>query len=531
MPTNLIKHNILQEKDSNRKVSLNYDLDDISNYSEEFDILSSNFDKIRNCTIKYNEDELLCHDDGSDITSNDFDPKWFSNVNASEDIEKTETPKIKKPKSTLDKNMQNEKIHEYVNYIVDNKKVFCFAKQLYSYNGKYYEPLDEHDFSVMLLEALPDYQSSISCGNIIDIYKKIKVLPKLQRKSLEEYDGIKINFNDGTYDIAKRMLMSHDDSDTFLNCIDVNLKEYCDGFYFENFINVASDGDPNVRAQILEIIGILLAGIQIKAFFVIVGPSGTGKSQLGKLLSLIVGEEYTKSIKNLNEIGSRFGASGFENKKLILCMDLANENINPTAVGRINQLVGIDIFNAENKGVDSKNLTKKPVLVCASNYALKVGKTEEAKGVIERMRLIPFIGKPTEIVHDLYKKLADERSYIINEALHALSDLIDRNYELTVSEIPEEYDISDVKADNIVNDFVMEHIEYKKDSRVATSSAYDMFNGIYGPKANLSTFEFGRLFKEALTDNNIDAQPVKRVDGKEQRGYKNIKIKGVDGNE
>ena len=114
------------------------------------------------------------------------------------------------------------------------------------------------------------------------------------------------------------------------------------GPYFEHFAAQIGNNDLQVRQQLLELIALAITGYEAKVFYVLLGPSNTGKTQFGRFLEELLGRENVASLAGVHDFSNRFTTSSLEGKMLATCLDLPDSPLPSVAVGVIKQVGGDD---------------------------------------------------------------------------------------------------------------------------------------------------------------------------------------------
>lgn len=343
---------------------------------------------------------------------------------------------------------------------------------------------------------------------------------------LEPASG-KINFVDGTFDLESGEILPHDPRDNFFSAINVEYKNIsrCSGKVFEQFVSHISGGDKAVREQLLQLVALTILHKPLKHFFVLVGPSNTGKTQFGRFLEELVGQEQTMCVRDVHDFGDRWTIGSLEGKTLALCLDLPDSVLPPRAVGIVKQLVGDDAIKAERKYEDSRTYHSKPLLLMAGNHPLRIPKIDRETALLNRMVTVCFQNpvKEGKMRQELYKDLLDEAPYIIGEAIESYYRLEQNNFELTRVPPPKEYAPQDARDDyRSIERFLEECCEFVPEAKTTSQALFDAYCD-YNNSNPTSLINFSRKLREQLTQRpQVSAQP--RTGGKDLRGYQGIRL-------
>ena len=216
-----------------------------------------------------------------------------------------------------------------------------------------------------------------------------------------------------------------------------------------------------------------------------------------------------------------------QGKRLASCLDLPDKSLPADAAGIIKQLEGDDTVKIEEKYKPPSVMRKKPVLFFAGNYPLR-GKTLD-EAILNRMVIIPFINPcPAEKMRQqLYQDFLEEAPYIIQQAICAFQDLMDRDFQVTRVQIPEEY-MPQTAADKtlFLKDFVRQCCEFEMETETTTSDLYHAFVDFSSSSgfSPISEIDFARQFNELIRIEKLPIKSVKRVNGCGSRGYQGITL-------
>ncbi len=401
---------------------------------------------------------------------------------------------------------------------------------LYVFLKTHWKKLNDHQGCVLLRTICEEkgLNQSLAYSDYEKMLKLIQIAPACQVEHELCPSKTYLNFLNGTLHIDTLMLHPHNPKDYFFHVIPLQWdRNQKNGFTFETFIATAGEGDERIRQVVLEMIAAILLGAEVKNFFAIIGPSGSGKSQLGKFLSMLLGDDQVHAIPSINNISGKFALAGIEGKKLLLCLDLPESTLSTSAIGILKQLVGDDNIAVEAKYQDSKTISHKPLFLCAGNHPIRIPSLHKEEALLKRLVQIPLTGVPdaTEMRHQLYQDLLEEASYIITEALEAYTHLQNRNYQFAYCDIPDEYQISD-GSDKMtaVRKFIVNHCLADDNGEVSTNELYSEYcQRKQETDPIIPNTVFPKLFAEVVRQVNPNAKAVKRVSNG-SRGYRGISV-------
>lgn len=406
-----------------------------------------------------------------------------------------------------------------------------FDKRLCLFQGPCWKWLGDQEAEVEIRSIMTayGYHRFLTSGDYRELRRMLLLNPVLQMGERRELPRDVVNLLDCTLDLATGEYHSHDPEEGFfhfLNMTSAQITEAPYGDSFERFVDNISNGDPDIRRQLLELVALLITNRQIKAFFVMLGPSHTGKSQFGRFLAELLGHGNVETLRGMDDFSDKWTMGALKGKRLVTCLDLPDYPLPTKAVGVIKQLVGDDAVKGEYKRGALFTFFDKPLLVCAGNYPLQIPHAEREEAFLNRLVIIPFYNPMPEadMQQEFYKALLAEAPYIVGQALEAWRDLASRNFVLTRTEVPTQYRTTEgndrLKA---VQAFVEECLTHEVDAEVTTSSLFAAFRT--SPMSiEMTNTDFARLFAQAAQGLSADIVAIKRVAGTDQRGYRGVRL-------
>ena len=431
------------------------------------------------------------------------------------------------------KKQENLDLVSLEKFIVSELVLMVYQGELCIYEAPCWKQMDLRKCTIQLRKLFREHHldSCLTGKEYQELYRLLLSNPDIQREKEIEISPNLLNLVDGTLDIEKLILYQHKPEDGFFTYLDIESDEILDaekGVVFERFIQDISNGNLDIRKQVLELIALAITGYEAKVFYALLGPSNTGKTQLARFIAELLGREYVMNISGIQELGGKFALASMENKKLCLCPDLPDAPLPAAAIGTIKQAVGQDAIKIEAKYRNPKTIYKKPLFVFVGNYAIRVPNVSKEAALMERMIIIPFAeAVPTEQRKEqLYKLFLGEAPYIVAEAIYAYRELLQNNFNVTRVPVPAEYMPEEAREQfHCVKEFVENCCKLNADGEVTTESLYKAYQtlGDYGEFYSLTKIEFSRLVSQVLSEYD-SVTAVKRVAGKDARGYKGIEL-------
>lgn len=458
-----------------------------------------------------------------------FDQKWPGKPFP---VHRQETPKPD-ISAGLGKRQISRDLVSLEHFLLQKLTLMYYQERLFHFEGACWRNLDTHQAIVLFKSILQKdgLADSLTDSDYRKLVKMVTASPEIQQEEELQPPPHAINFLDGTFDLETGQLCPHDPADGFFRVVKFSYRRICanteQDTAFESFIQQVSNDDPGVRQQILELIALVLSEADLKYFYVLLGPSNTGKSQIGKLLEKLVGEENVVTVRGMHDFSNQWTTGSMQGKRLASCLDLPDKALPADAAGIIKQLVGDDTVKIEEKYKPPSVMRKKTVLFFAGNYPLR-GKTLD-EAILSRMVIIPFANPcPVEdMKQELFRDFLEEAPYIINQAISAFQALMGRNFQATRAQVPEEY-MPQTAADKtlFLKDFVRQCCEFEMETETTTSDLYHAFVDFSSSSgfSPISEIDFARQFNELIRIEKLPIKSVKRVNGCGSRGYQGITL-------
>ena len=406
------------------------------------------------------------------------------------------------------------------------------------YHPPCWRKLENEDAAVReirtMLYEYDDIRSSLTASDYHRLYRGLMSHPDIPELSNLEPPRDTINCNDGALNLISLQAHLSCPEDNFFHAFDLSCEQILDppmrGDYFETFAAQIGAGNPDVRRQLLEMLAIAMTGTQLKYFYVMLGPSNSGKSQWGRFVQELLGRENVESVQSIADFGGRFTTGSLYGKLIASCLDLPNGTLPQNAIGVLKTFCGDDSVKGEVKYKQSFTYYRKPLLMLAGNHPIKVNRAEHEDALFNRMIIVPFADpnvEESERIPDLYQHFLDEAPYIVHEACIAYQELAARNWVPTRVPVPAEYAPQEgSQALLAAKAFVEDCVSFEAGSQVTTAKLYDAYLEYAEEEGypQLNRTAFGRALSAALRQTVPEAQPTTRVNGQEARGYLNISL-------
>ena len=433
----------------------------------------------------------------------------------------------------LGRNRAREDIVNLEKYISNQLILMVYKGELWKFEAPCWKHLDFRQSAMEFRHLLSKIglSSALTTNEYRAIYQLLLSNPDIQHEEDIEPPPHYLNLRDCTLDLLSMESYSHNPQDGFFSFLNLSfgeIQEMSAGPIFENFVSQVGNGSPLVRQQLLELVALAITGYEAKVFYVLLGPSNTGKTQFGRFLEELLGRENVASLAGVHDFSNRFTTSSLEGKMLATCLDLPDSPLPSVAVGVIKQIVGDDPIKVEAKYKDSRTIYRKPLLLFAGNHPIRIPGIKKEDAFLNRMVVIPFQNPvpPEDMESKLYNCLLEEAPYIVARAIEVYRELLERNFAVTRVPLPDEYAPQDGREGyQAVTQFVSDCCLFQADREIATKSLYLAYQN-YADKNSLATIsqiEFARKLSDYL-QTRPGVTSCKRVRNG-VRGYQGIGLR------
>jgi putative DNA primase/helicase len=237
-----------------------------------------------------------------------------------------------------------------------------------------------------------------------------------------------INLNNGTYNVKTQVLEPHDRSQLMTRSMKANYDLEATCPKFEAFMEQVLP-DPEVRQYVQRAAGYSILGrADRRAFFLIYGPSGTGKSQFLSTMEHVFGDYATTAAEGTFRTKESGGPNndlhGLRGRRFVSTSETAenatfNENLLKRLSGR-DKVVSRDLYQSNIEW------TPECALWLATNHPPRFNSDDDA--IWKRAKLVPFLTRfgtdIPEIPDYAREHLYAEADGILNWVLAGLQDFL-----------------------------------------------------------------------------------------------------------
>ena len=362
-------------------------------------------------------------------------------------------------------------VHEYINeplltaWVRKNIE-YRFVKDsvtrslsVYLYEDGVYREIDELYLQGLIKKAIEDYNPLLVKSSIIESTYNVllKDLNHLKNGQFNADENI-INFRNGILHLNTMELKPH--SPEYLTTIQIPC-DWCDDKtdtpIFDAYLQTLTNGDEGVKKFLLQFIGAVLSNIQgwrMKKALVLVGEGNTGKTQIRRLVELLLGADNYTTI-DLPDLEDPYGPGDLLHKRLGGCADMKFASLKSLKYFKL--LTGGDSIRAQRKYRDAVSMVYRGLLWYCTNELPRFG-GDKGKWVYDRFCIINCNNVIPEKDQDchLLDKMYAERQGIIIKAIFALRELIKNNFKFAEPQAMIDARLAYSKDNNVVGRFFKE---------------------------------------------------------------------------
>lgn len=309
---------------------------------------------------------------------------------------------------------------------------------IYLFNGKYYIPLTEQDYSILVRRKSKNEIISIlrNYRAFSDGYRFLASNPDIEFDNyVKESVRFKtfIAFENTILDAKTGNRYEHNPDFPIIFGVNAKYTEKpADTPWWDAFLDSVSNGDKKTKRLIYEMIGyLLLQGNDGKCFFVLATAPNSGKSLIGDFIGEFFPETYV-SHTAINDFGDRFSLGGLWKTAVNVSMDLPQSTLNTNTVSLIKTLTGDSKITAEEKYMPKCTALNRLKLVFGTNSRISISVPDSA--FWDRVIIVPFLNEvPRQRrIPDLLSRFIDEKDDILSKSIPYVTKLIRSNYDFTL---------------------------------------------------------------------------------------------------
>lgn len=350
---------------------------------------------------------------------------------------------------------------------------------VYLYENGVYSEIDSNLFKGIIKEPVEKYNPLLVDMKYIDeTYKQLTTDRKYCSNKLLNANINIINFENGILELDTMTLVPH--SPDYMSTIQIPsnwVDKESDTPVFDKYMETLTNGDKAVQKFLLQYMGVCLSNIPgylLKKFIIMYGEGDTGKSQLKRLLEMLLGSRNCCPI-GLDKLESEFGPINLRYKRLAGSADM--NYVSVKELSTLKSMTGSDSIFANRKGLSPVSFVYTGLFWFCANRLPKFG-GDDGPWVFARIcpilceNVIPEAERDSMIVQKMYA----EREGIIYKAIMALLEVIENGYKLSEPQCVIDARAAYSKDNSIVSEFANECL---KERDTIPASNCTSFNEVY----------------------------------------------------
>lgn len=353
-------------------------------------------------------------------------------------------------------------------YFVNRGDTFVLGGECYQYQeGVYVEASSRVRNTIKDMIAVDNL---ITQNRIMECFRLICDDVRLQRDARElNWDTNLINFQNGIWDIDKKILIPHDSK--YLMTIQIPHK-VGERVPFKktrlyDFFKKTGLPKEDVMMFLKYLAYCMTLDYGLKTFMCLVGQSNTGKSVLIRFSESLIGKHNVSSL-SMHELNMRFYPSQLYNRLMNSCAD--NSSMPLSSIDNIKKITGGDMIMHEKKGKEPFFFVPFSKLLFSFNQ-LPLQLEEKSNAFYKRMRIL-YMNKELFLNNEYVNALCSNES--IAEIIPYLLSL------LPLSDIPRTSNsdrlVESLRRDSdSIHAFITQYCELGAELTVSKDSLYDSY--------------------------------------------------------
>lgn len=298
---------------------------------------------------------------------------------------------------------------------------------VYLYENGVFREIDDKTFEGIIKSPVAQYDITlVDMRQVGRVYRDLSTdLEYLPANSMNSDENI-INFENGVLDLTTLELKPH--SPEFLSTIQIPCNwpgKPSDTPVFDEYMDTLTHSNKAMQRFLLQFVGACLSnipGYKLKKMVFLVGPGDTGKSQLKRLVELLLGEKNCCSM-GLRQLESEFGPINIRNKRLVGSADLSFASVKEVNI--LKMITGGDSFSARQMYQAPTDFVYTGLAMFCTNQLPKFG-GDNGPWVYERICVVNCdnVIPKAQQDKDLLNKMYAERDGIVYKAVMAFREVI-----------------------------------------------------------------------------------------------------------
>ena len=350
----------------------------------------------------------------------------------------------------------------------------------FAYDEKlgYYQPVPQ--LTAWLANFFPEITTrSLLANDLREIAQRLTWRKDLQCKR-DEFNRSKelVNLENGVFNLETGELLEHDPRFRFtyqVNASYLQDPKYINCPTFEAFCRSSLDGDTQKRQLLLEIIGYICSDLTVgKCAFFLQGQPNSGKSIVAEFTGQMFDPSLVSNVP-LHQLGDRFSRAELAGKKVNIAGEIAGRALRDISLFK--SITGSDRIMGEFKGRDPFYFSPRCKLLFAGNTLPRTTEADTTAAFANRLVVLLFNQSipPEKQDKNLLGRLCKEADSIVTLALHALQDLMERNFVFALPEDSKAFLESFVNRSNVLSGFIKERCILSPEARVFNTDLFAAF--------------------------------------------------------
>lgn len=335
-----------------------------------------------------------------------------------------------------------------------------------------------------------------------------------------------VNLENGVFNLESGELLEHDPRFRFTYQIKASYRQdpeciSCPAF--EEFCRSSLDGDPQKRQLLLEIIGYICSDLTVgKCAFFMQGQPNSGKSVVAEFVGKLFDPSLVSNIP-LHQLGDRFSRDELAGKKVNIAGEIAGRALRDISIFK--SITGSDRITGEFKGKNLFYFIPRCKLLFAGNTLPRTTEADTTAAFANRLVVLLFNQSipPGQQDKSLLDRLWWEADSIVTLALHAMQDLMGRNFVFTLPEDSGAFLASFANRSNILAGFLDECCVLSPKARVFNTDLFAAFVD-YCARNGLETFSRDQFYDLLSGIPGIYAKRI-RIGKENRQGHTGIALK------
>lgn len=398
----------------------------------------------------------------------------------------------------------------------------------YVYEEKlgYYQPIPQ--LTAWLANFFPEITTrSLLANDLREIAQRLTWREDL-RCSRDDFNQSKelVNLENGVFNLKTGELLEHDPRFHFTYQVKGNYLEDPEQINcptFETFCRSSLDGDPQKWQLLLEIIGYICSDLTVgKCAFFLKGQPNSGKSVISEFIGRLFDPSLISDVP-LHKLGGKFSRAQLAGKKVNISGEIAGRALSDNSIFK--SVTGRDRIMGKFKGKDPFYFNPTCKLLFAGNTLPRTTEADITVAFANRLVVLLFNQSipPEQQDKSLLDKLWLESDSIVTLALHAMQDLMGRNFVFTLPGDSEAFLASFSNRSNVLSGFIEECCILSPEARVFNTDLFAAFVD-YCARNGLEALSRSHFYDLLSGVPNVYAKRI-RIGEENRQGHVGISLK------